>query len=494
MLSQSIVINFKTREKRYAVLENGEVAAIRIRQPGDVTKVGNIYLGKVAAVKPGINAAFIDIGGGRHGYLHIGRLPAFLHGNDEIRERPISSFLAAGQPIIVQVKKDGTALKGPLLTGIIELAGEQIVYLPEGKYTAVSKKADEAERKLWRSRVRAHLEPREGIILRTAALTGDGKWLDELKTMRKKYRAMVDKASREKAPAVLYEKNNVETEIYRELVRLKSGTVISDDPEILKRLKKLLENHPELDWSLEFYSGQVNIFTYYKIDGALEDALKRIVWLENGAYIVIDETEALISIDVNTGKYTGRQDQDETVLQTNMLAAKEIARQLKLRDYGGMILIDFIDMQDEKEREKVRLALEKELANDGKQTRITGFTELGILQMTRKKTRKSLPETLLKVCPVCKGKGKIESPETVAFRLERELLEMPSGLHEAVLIECTEDVKDCFCGDNLVHLGRLEHLLHVKLFFRIIRDAHPYYAIRQFGTVRELGEKSSSSR
>lgn len=487
-LDRSIIINVKTREKRYAVMENGEVSAIRIRQPGGAAKVGNIYLGKVADVKPGINAAFIDIGGGRHGYLHISRLPAFVHGKNP--NAAISAYLSPGQTVMVQVKKDETGQKGPLLTGIIELSGEQIVYLPEGKYTAVSKKADDADRNKWRARARKALEPQEGIIVRTAAIHagGDG-WLDELKCLRLRYKSLLEKAAQLKAPAVLHEKSTVEAEIFRELARLKSGMVIADDAEALARLKALLAGRPELDWSFELYSGKQNIFTRYRIDRALEDALKRVVWLENGAYLVIDEAEALTIIDVNTGKYTGTTDQAETVLKTNLLAAKEIGRQLKLRDYGGIILVDFIDMQRDEQRAQVRAALEKELENDEKQTRITGFTELGILQMTRKKTRKSLPETLLSVCPVCGGSGKIESPETLAFRLERELWEAPHADYEAVLIECTQDVKDCFCGETGVHLKRLENLLGMKLFFHISRDAHPFYAIRQFGTAAGLAAK-----
>ncbi|WP_018660998.1 Rne/Rng family ribonuclease [Heyndrickxia acidiproducens] len=493
-MSQSLIINFKSREKRYAIVENGEVSMIKIQQPAGTSKVGNIYLGKVAAIKPGINAAFIDIGEGRHGYLHRDQLPAFLQQDGPEKEHVlISNYLTVGQKIMVQVKKDETALKGPLLTGIIELPGERIIYLPEGRYAAVSKKADENKRRAWRNLARGQLHPPEGIIIRTAAFQTHGsEWLQELDRLRKRYHVLASQARAKKAPAVLYEKSIVETEIYRELVRLKSGTVVSDDSETLRQLKSMAQTDPELDWSFQYYNQRTAIFTYYHVENALENALKRVVWLENGSYLVIDETEALISIDVNTGKFTGQLNQHDTVLKTNLLAAKEIGRQIMLRDYGGIILVDFIDMQNEQERGRVKHTLQEALEHDPKQTRIVGFTALGILQITRKKTRKTLSETLLSPCPVCNGTGRIESPETLAFRLERELWEAPFGEHEAVMIACSENVRDCFCGENDRHLKRLESMLHVKLFFQTGHNPHPYYSIRQFGTVEELAAKENN--
>ncbi len=490
-VSNSIIVNAKTREKRYAVIQHEKVSKIIIQQPQDITKVGNVYIGKVMSIKPGINAAFIDIGEGRHGYLHRDQLPSFLHQDDDRKHSyPISKYVTLGQKIIVQVKKDETSFKGPLLTAIIEIQGDRLIYLPEGKYIAVSKKSDETTRKEWRKRANQFIKDPEGLIIRTAAFqSSQSEWEQELEKLRNTYSNLLKQAATKKVPSLLFENNNLETAVFQEMVRLKSGEIIGDDTGFIQRLETRIQTHPHLSWSFQYYNERQNIFSSYHIDGEIQHALKRIVWLENGAYLVIDETEALISIDVNTGKFTGKQNQKETVLKTNILAAKAIGTQLKLRDYGGMILIDFIDMQVDSYREEVRRVLQEELKKDPRQTKIIGFTPLGILEMTRKKTRKSLAETLLMPCPVCKGSGKIESPETLAFRLERELWEMLSSEYDAVLIECTEDVKDCFCGDNQIHLQRLETFLHMKLLFHVKQDAHPFYSIRQFGRYEDLRGK-----
>lgn len=489
-----IIINYNSSEKRFATKENDTVTKVFIQQPQDQSRVGNIYVGKVVDVKNGMNAAFIDIGSGKHGYLHRDQIPDFLHSKDSNKHMlSVSKFAHVGKKLIVQVKKDETMIKGPLLTAIIEFPGDKMVYLPEGEYIAVSKKGNELNREKWRNLVNKHKIENEGFIIRTDAFeSSESDWLCELGSLRKAHSLLQEIVKSSSPPALILETSLFENELLHELKRLKKGTFISDDQGILTKFKQRIQTNIGLKWEFQPYYRLGNIFSTYKIESEIEKALKRLIWLDNGSYLVIDETEALISIDVNTGKFTGNKNLQDTVLTTNLLAAKEIARQLTLRDYGGIILVDFIDMKSDHHQHLVQKAMQDELKKDSKYTRIVGFTSLGILQITRKKTKKSLSETLLAPCPVCSGTGKVESPETIAFRIERALWERPFSDHEAMLIEITEDVKSVFCGENNVHLHRIEQVLNIKIFFSVVHFCTPSYNIRQFGTIEELKAKEKT--
>lgn len=238
--------------------------------------------------------------------------------------------------------------------------------------------------------------------------------------------------------------------------------------------------------TVTYYQGKENIFHVHHIEHEIEQALHRNVELENGAYLVIDQTEALTVIDVNTGKFSGKNHLAETVVKTNLVAAVEVAKQLRLRDIGGIILIDFIDMKNEQDRMQVQKTLEIELSKDEKQSKVISFTALGILQLTRKKTKQALSEALTVACLVCEGSGRVLSPETVAFRLERELWEHRFTDNEAVWIETTEEVRSVFSGENNVHLFRFQELLGLTIFLTLQSSAKPFYLIRQFGKVQEL--------
>ncbi|KQL53408.1 hypothetical protein AN964_07820 [Heyndrickxia shackletonii] len=483
-----IVIDYLSREKRFSVIENNKVTKISIQQPTDQSKVGNIYIGRVVDVKVGMNAAFIDIGEGKNGYLHRDQLPAYIHSHEANKEKlPISKYIQEGNKILVQVKKDETDIKGPLLTAIIELSGELMIYIPDGNYIAVSKKVDQATREKWQTIADTHKKEHEGFIIRTEAVKGNEKeWSGELQLLRESYQEIVQESKNVSHPSIIWKKPLFFEEVLHELVRLKTGTVKADDYEMLNDLQERAKKIPGIRWEYVLHQQKQNIFSVYHIDEEVESALKKIVWLHNGSYIIIEETEAMVVIDVNTGKFTGSQNLQDTVFKTNLLAAEEIGRQISLRNYGGIILVDFIDMKNKHHQQKVIDVLQKQLNKDTKYSRIVGFTELGILQITRKKTKKSLPETIQMACPVCHGKGKVHSAETMAFRLERELWERPFQDHEAVLIEITENVKDIFCGKKNVHLERLEQILHIKINFKIIDNPTPVYYIRQFGTKEEI--------
>ncbi|MBS4194819.1 Rne/Rng family ribonuclease [Lederbergia citri] len=486
----AIFIDTKTAEKRFAVKEDGIVTRFFVEQPSDASEVGNIYLGKVESVKAGMNAAFVDIGKEKNGFLQKDQLPAFIHSTDpRKKEMPISKFITEGEKLLVQVKKDETGLKGALLTAVIEIPGEKSIYMPEGKYIAVSKKADESIRNKWREIARNNKVDREGFIIRTEAFSGNEEdWKKEANQLKDIYASIQKMKNSVKAPALLKKKSLFHDEITREIMRLNNGELYYNDKKELELIKKCLPD--ELKWNVIFHQEKEGIFSKYGLENDMEKALKPIVWLNNGAYIVINETEAAVIIDVNTGKFTGKQVVKETVVQTNMLAAKEIARQLCLRDYSGMILIDFIDMETNEDKRKVKKILEEELKKDPKQTRAIGFTPLGIFEVTRKRTRQPLSKILKTKCTACNGTGLVESPETMAFRLERELYEISTDDHEAVLIEIDKKTMDAFKGEGNRHLGRIEGLLHVKIFFKVIQSEIFHYHIRQFGTVAEIKAKA----
>jgi ribonuclease G len=256
-------------------------------------------------------------------------------------------------------------------------------------------------------------------------------------------------------------------------------------------LKKSLEatiKNPHITFT--YYNGKENIFSANRLEHEIDKALKRVVWLDNGAYLIFDETEALTIIDVNTGKFSGKTDYQETVLKTNLIASLEIVRQLRLRDIGGIVLIDFIDMKREQDKQTIVDAIETELAKDEKSTKIIGFTPLGILQLTRKKTKVTLSEAIQVKCPVCEGTGRILSPETIGFRLERALLEHRNHSDEAVLVETTKEVKAAFMGAGAGFKETLEEALHLKIYFSIQPSVEPYYIVKQFGEEQEIAQKA----
>lgn len=490
-----LIINSLTREKRFALLKNGEVDRLYVEQPGQQALVGNVFLGTVEKVVPGMNAAFVNFGEKKNGFLYRDKIPAFVLDNsskEEKKNRSISGFVHQGEKLLVQVEKDAAGTKGARLTAIIELQGNHLIYMPAGKYVAVSKKVeDPVLRKQWRDFGQSIKTEEEGLIFRTSAFNQSEAALEkELRQLRARYKEMFLQAKNIKKPGLIEEKDLFYEELTGQIERLPSGDIITDDLPLKKKLEAFCTSHGK-NVDLHYHQQEESIFSYYGIEKELERALKRVVWLDKGAYLIFDEAEALTIIDVNTGKYSGKSDLRETVLETNKLAAEEIARQIRLRDIAGMILIDFIDMKEERAREKVLEIMETGLAEDRRRTRIAGFTSLGILQLTRKKTKISISEALTHHCQTCGGTGKVLSAETLAFRLERELWEHRHADYEAALISATKEVIDVFSGKNNIHKSRLEDAIGLKLFFSELQSAKPDYLIRQLGTITELSGKGS---
>jgi ribonuclease G len=479
---KKLIINYSLREKRFALVDETVVEKIVIEQPQQHSAVGNIYLGTVTKVLPGMNAVFVDIGEEKNGYLQREKLPSFVLNPN--KNKSVSAFVFQGEKMLVQVEKDETGSKGPRLTGIIELYSEDVIYLPKGRTISVSKKiADQEVRVRLESMALSFKNDEEGFIFRTSAGGRTEEVLSvEMAELRYRYAEMIKSLEQRKKPGLLHEKDLFLEQITNECKRIASGEVLVDDLPLKHQLEKIVQ--PGV--TVTYYHGKENIFHAFHVEHEIEGALQRNVELENGAFLVIDETEALIVIDVNTGKFSGKNQLSETVVQTNLSAAVEIAKQLRLRDIGGIILVDFIDMKSERDRDRVQKAMERELRKDDHPFRVLGFTSLGILQITRKKTRQALSEALSVVCPVCEGTGRVLSPETVAFRLERELWEHRNSDYEAVWVETTEEVRSIFCGEKDVHLERLQEMLGMRILLTILVAAKPFYQVRQFGDLREL--------
>lgn len=467
------------REKRFACIKNDRVESIYIQQPQDKSIVGNIYVGQVTRVVPGMNAAFIDIGEEKAAYLQKEKLASFISADGSLedkRNKKISSYIRQGERVIVQVIKDASEIKGAKVTGIIELAGENMVYMPFGRYIAVSKKVtDKKQQQHLRQFGQEITRAEEGIIFRTSAVKETKENLqNELQKLREKYE-QVERSMLLKKVVLVKEKNEWQDELVYQLSQLKEGEVICDN---LKQIQDWSLQYPNL--TFHYHQQKEDIFTVYGIESVIDKGLKRIVWLENGSYFVIDHAEAAIIIDVNTGKFQGKEQLERTVFQTNQLAVLEIARQIRLRDLAGIILIDFIDMP-EIEQKKIHRQMEHALQHDHRQTKVIGFTKLGILQLTRKKTVQSMTEMLLCKCSVCSGTGFVRSPETVAFQLERELWEYRGNEIDLIEIEANKEVIEVFAGKDFIHVKRMEELLNSRICFKVLDTPKPNYSITYVG-------------
>ncbi|WP_409270796.1 Rne/Rng family ribonuclease [Neobacillus sp. SCS-31] len=490
-----LIINSGVREKRAAFIHNGKIEQLEIARTGGQSLVGSIFFGIVTKVLPGMNAAFVDIGTGKNAYLHRNGLPEYIQSEAPDKDKKsISAFVRQGERLLVQVEKDEAGTKGAKVTGIIEVTGTHLVYMPSGNYIAVSKKiSDPARREELRQLGTEMRMGAEGVLFRTSAgEAADSELIEELGELRRAAGELFQESASLKKPGPVAERDPFLEQLVPLIEKMAAGDIVVDDPELLSELKKRTargDGGP----SFSYYSGKENIFALHGADQEIGKLLKRVVWLEYGAYLLVEETETLTAIDVNTGKFSGKSNLEETVLKTNLLAAGEIARQIRLRDLAGIILVDFIDMKSDENRQRVAAKMESDLRKDGRRTKVVGFTSLGILQITRKRLGPSLSGTLTSKCPSCEGTGRISSPETEAFKLERELWEHRGALDEAVLVETTHEVKAVFEGEGKAHLKRLEDSLGFKIMIVPVYSAVHFYTIRQFGSEDELRKKADNT-
>ncbi|WP_243297468.1 ribonuclease E/G [Bacillus litorisediminis] len=473
-----IVINAKTAEQRFAFLQNKQLEHIHIEQPIPHHAAGSICIGIVEDIIAGMNAAFVDIGEEKLGFIHRDDLPSFRLSDfplEQKKQMPITKFLTRGEKIIVQVKKEPVGQKGARLTGLIEWPGIDLVYLPYSSYVAVSKKIDQDLAGKWRETAAAWLSQNEGIILRTScAKKPEGKVRQEFEEIKKTVTYYIKQAPYSKPPLVLFQPKPFLKELEGFVHRFNEGTIWVDSAELIKDLCAMFGDIS--GWQIKLYQGAEGIFSYFHIEQQIEKLLSQHVWLANGASLTIDETEALTSIDVNTGKYIGKREHKQTVFKTNELAAIEAAKQIRLRDLAGLIVIDFIEMSGDDQKEKIRQIFLRETKKDHKTIQVGSFHELGVLLLTRKRTGHSLKKKLTSQCPVCSGSGRVISAEALAFSLQREILER-KGKADHIVIQATTDIIDCFTIQPYSLKEHLEKTLHLELSFEPIEHSHPFYRI-----------------
>ncbi|HWC15033.1 MAG TPA: Rne/Rng family ribonuclease [Actinomycetota bacterium] len=388
-----------------AVLEEGDIVEHYVTRPEDRSIVGNVYLGKVQNVLPGMEASFVDIGEGRNGVLYAGEVGI---AGDEGEDVPrIETVLRSGQPILVQVTKDPMKHKGARLTALVSIAGRHLVLVPNQKSLGVSRRLPDKERARLREIAQDIIPAKHGLIIRTAAEGASRRDLErDLERVVETWDEIEKKQRSAKAPALLYEEPELELRIIRDLFNREVQRCIVDDRALESKLRAYIRSTtPDLDHRLELYEGDLPIFEEYRVLEQIRKSLDRRVWLPSGGHLVIDRTEAMTVIDVNTGKFVGKSNLEETVFRTNKEAAVEVARQLRLRDIGGIIVIDFIDMEIAKNRDEVMKVFRAELERDRTRTQVFDITPLGLVQMTRKNVSAGIVETFSDPCPTCEGRG-----------------------------------------------------------------------------------------
>ncbi|HEY0822535.1 MAG TPA: ribonuclease G [Ramlibacter sp.] len=431
-MQQDILINWSPQETRVAIVESGAVQELHVERTLERGLVGNVYLGKVARVLPGMQSAFIDMGLERAAFLHVadvwqrqpeGEPPAMArNGQPQV---PIEKQVFEGQSLMVQVIKDPIGTKGARLSTQISIAGRLLVFLPQDDHVGVSQKIPQDQRDALRRRLNKLVgSAGGGFILRTnGEEASDEELAEDIAYLRKTWARIRESATRLPPPALLHQDLNLLQRVLRDLVTDETQTIRIDSKEQFGLLQAFgQEFMPAAAGRLQLYKGERPIFDLYSVDEEIARALGRRVDLKSGGYLIVDQTEALTTIDVNTGGYVGSRNVDDTIFKTPLEAAQAIARQLRLRNLGGIIIVDFIDMQREDHRDAVLAEFRKQLARDRVKTMAGGFSQLGLVEMTRKRTRESLAHMLCEPCPVCQGKGTVRTPRTVAYDILREIL------------------------------------------------------------------------
>jgi ribonuclease G len=424
-MNEEILINVTPQETRVAVIQQGVAQELHVERTTGRGMVGNIYLGVVSRVLPGMQSAFIQIGLDRAAFLHVADI--WDHRQNAEPAKPIERLLHEGEKLLVQVIKDPIGTKGARLSTQISIAGRLLVYLPQEFHIGISQRIeDEAERAHLRERLQLLLpaEAKGGFIIRTMAETAtDKEMLSDIEYLRRIWGGIQDKAKIVSAPALLYQDLNLSLRVLRDIANDETDRILVDSRETCEKLHAFAQ-----DYTLNFlervqlYSGERPLFDLYGIEDEIERALARRVPLKSGGYVIIDQTEALTTIDVNTGGFVGGRSFDDTIFKTNLEAAHVIARQLRLRNLGGIIIVDFIDMENDAHRDSVLTEFKKALLLDRTRVTVSGFSSLGLVEMTRKRTRESLAHTLCEPCPMCQGRGEVKTAQTVCYEILREIL------------------------------------------------------------------------
>lgn len=471
MNSEEILINVTPKETRVALLEQGVLQEIYIERKSRKGLVGNIYKGKVVRILPGMQAAFVDIGLERAAFLHVSDMQPPQFEQVEQSEPPcITQLLQPGQSLIVQVTKDELGGKGARLTTQLAIPSRFLVFMPNLSHIGISQRIEnEAERARLKELLEASLpEKNKGYILRTAA-EGATTLTDNIIYLNKLWDNICAKAKSAKEGDIIHEDIPLELRALRDLVSPYTEKIRIDAKHAFSRAQEFI-NHfmPALKDKVEYYQGIHPLFDLHGVEDDIQRALQQKVVLKSGGYLVFDQTEAMSTIDVNTGGFVGHRNLEETIFKTNLEAAQTIARQIRLRNLGGIIIIDFIDMNDEEHKRQVLRVLEKALAKDHAKSYLSNVSSLGLVQMTRKRSRESLEHSLCEACMVCNGRGTIKTAETVCYEIFREILRAAKSFDaKHLLVLASQSVVDRLLDEESSTVMELEDELQKIIKFQV---------------------------
>ena len=469
-MQEEILINWSPQEARVAIVENGVLQELHVERTLERGLVGNVYLGKVVRVLPGMQSAFIDIGLERAAFLHVadvwhrqpdGEPPSLARNKDS--QVPIEKQIFEGQALMVQVIKDPIGSKGARLSTQVSLAGRLLVFLPQDDHVGVSQKITANLRDELRARLHVLAGSQGGgFILRTNGEDASNEEIaDDIAYLRKAWLRIKEASTREPATSLLHQDLNLLQRVLRDMVGEATQVIKVDSREQFEALQTFCQSFmPTAAAKLQLYRGERPIFDLHSIDDEIAKALARRVDLKSGGYLIIDQTEALTTVDVNTGGFVGARNFDDTIFKTNLEAAQAIARQLRLRNLGGIVIADFIDMAREDHRDAVLAEFKKQLARDRVKTTAAGFSQLGLVEMTRKRTRESLAHMLCEPCPACQGRGSLKTARSVAYDIFREILREARQFNPREFrIIASPKVIELFLDEESQHLAGLSEFI-----------------------------------
>ena len=497
---KEIVINVTGPETRVALLEDGTIVELFIERGDFVDITGNIYKGRVQRVLPGIQAAFIDIGLSQAAFIYVGdvirngfadleRKMVHTAQGDQSRasetypvlptldrEHPIEDLLVEGQDILVHVAKAPMGTKGPRVTSYISLPGRYLVLMPFSNHIGVSRRIEEETERQRLKTIMAEAQENEfGYIVRTAAEGIDAaRLLHEKAFLTNLWETIQRKFKTASTPSLIHQELSLSLRAVRDLLVHEADHLVIDSREEFETIQSFLETFmPNLRGRVELYDGSEPVFDAYNLEGDISRALKKKVWLKSGGYIIIEHTEALVAIDVNTGRYVGKHNLEETILKTNLEAVKEIAYQVRLRDVGGLIIIDFIDMQKKSSQEKVYSALKDALTRDRSQTHILPISDMGLIQMTRKRNKEPLTRMMCEPCLHCEGEGFMLSRRSICYHVFREILrESHDMIGQRLAVKVNPEVADLLHGEENEMISSLERRLGRQIVVYPDADFH----------------------
>ena len=481
-MSEELLINITPQETRIAFLENGMLQEVHIERSRRRGLVGNIYRGKVVRVLPGMQAAFVEVGLARTAFLHATDIDD--HDNGDSSEL-ISELLREGQEVIVQVAKDPLGSKGARLTTHISIPARYLVYMPNSTHIGVSQRIeDDTERERLKSIVRELAEQHSpgGYIIRTAAEGAPREALEkDIQFLGKLWSDIRERSKSGHNVTLIHEDMPLVMRTMRDLADADIEKIRIDSRETYLKVNRFAGKFIHgLSSRIEHYSGERPIFDLYGVEDEIQRALGRKVQLKSGGYLIIDQTEAMTTVDVNTGAFVGHRNLEETIFKTNLEAAQAIARQLRLRNLGGIIIIDFIDMDDPEHRRQVLRALERSLERDHAKTNISEVSALGLVQMTRKRNRESLEHVLCTTCPTCSGRGTVKTAETVCYEIFREIMRAARQFDaKQLLVLASQEVVDMLVDEESTSIAELEEFIGRPINFQV----ESLYTQEQFDVV-----------